>query len=93
MAVVAVGISGDVLLRNRSLDRDGLDEATIFHMAVLPGHRGQGLGRELLRNATRTLLARGVWRIYFDTATKSAPMTYLFESEGWKSLPRQGQPV
>jgi GNAT superfamily N-acetyltransferase len=40
--------------------RDGLDEATIFHMGVLPEHRGRGLGRLLLRQATPPVRIRGV---------------------------------
>jgi ribosomal protein S18 acetylase RimI-like enzyme len=73
--------------------RDGLDEGTIFHMGVLPDHRGQGLGRSLLRQATRTMLGHGVWRIYCDTALNNAPMIHLFETEGWTRLPVHRQPV
>jgi ribosomal protein S18 acetylase RimI-like enzyme len=64
--------------------RDGLDEATIFHMGVLPAHRASGLGRLLLRQATRVLVDHGVWRIYCDTAADNSPMIHLFESEGWR---------
>jgi ribosomal protein S18 acetylase RimI-like enzyme len=73
--------------------RDGLDEATIFHMGVLPDHRGRRLGRALLRQATRTLLAHGIWRIYCDTAANNAPMIHLFESEGWHRLSPHERPV
>ncbi len=73
--------------------REGLDEATIFHMGVLPDRRGQGLGRALLRQATKSLLAHGVWRIYCDTAANNAPMIHLFESEKWRRLPPHEQPV
>jgi ribosomal protein S18 acetylase RimI-like enzyme len=73
--------------------RDGLDEATIFHMGVLPIHRGKGLGRSLLRQATRTLVDHGIWRIYCDTAANNDPMIHLFESEGWTKLPLHEQPI
>jgi ribosomal protein S18 acetylase RimI-like enzyme len=73
--------------------RDGLDEATIFHMGVLPTHRGEGLGRSLLRQATRTLVDHGVWRIYCDTASNNDPMIHLFESEGWTKYPPLEQPI
>jgi GNAT superfamily N-acetyltransferase len=63
--------------------RDGLDEATIYHMGVMPDYRGRGLARLLLRRATNTLLDHGVWRIYCDTAAANAAMIHLFESEGW----------
>jgi GNAT superfamily N-acetyltransferase len=63
--------------------RDGLDEATIYHMGVAPEYRGRGLARLLLRRATNTMLDHGVWRMYCDTAAANAPMIHLFESEGW----------
>jgi ribosomal protein S18 acetylase RimI-like enzyme len=73
--------------------RDGRDEATIFHMGIVPEHRAQGLGRLLLRQATRTLAAHGVWRVYCDTAADNAPMIHLFESEGWTRLPPVQQSI
>jgi GNAT superfamily N-acetyltransferase len=73
--------------------RDGLDEATIFHMGVLPHHRGRGLGGALLRRATRTLVSHGVWRIFCDTAANNAPMIRVFESQGWHRLPPHERPV
>jgi len=73
--------------------RGGLDEATIYHMGVLPGYRGRGIGRLLLRRATRLLVEHGVWRIFCDTAEGNAPMVRLFESEGWARLPARERPV
>jgi ribosomal protein S18 acetylase RimI-like enzyme len=73
--------------------RDGLDEATIFHIGVLPAFRGRGLARVLLRRATRTLLDHGVWRIYCDTAADNASMIHLFEADGWKRLPPHERPT
>jgi len=73
--------------------RGDLDEATIYHMGVAPERRGSGLGRLLLRRATRTLLEHGVWRIYCDTPADNAPMIRLFESEGWKRLPAHERPI
>jgi len=72
---------------------EGLDEGTIFLMGVRPDWRGQGLGRSLLRQATRTLLAHGVWKIYCDTALNNVPMIHLFESEGWKRRPAHERPI
>ena len=73
--------------------RDGLDEATIYHLGVNPAFRGRGLGRLLLRRATLILLDHGVWRIYCDTAAVNAPMIRLFETEGWQRLPAMERPV
>jgi ribosomal protein S18 acetylase RimI-like enzyme len=67
--------------------RDGLDEATIYHMGVASQSRGSGFGRLLLRRATRTLVDHGVWRIYCDTPASNTPMIRVFEAEGWLRLP------
>jgi ribosomal protein S18 acetylase RimI-like enzyme len=42
---------------------DGLDEATIYHLGVAPAHRGAGIGRLLLRRATRILVSHGIWQL------------------------------
>lgn len=73
--------------------RDGLDEATIYHMGTAPSYRGKGVGRMLLRRATRVLVEHGVWRIFCDTPEKNAPMIHLFEDEGWTRLPRHERPL
>jgi GNAT superfamily N-acetyltransferase len=74
-------------------EREGLDEATIYHMGVAPDHRGRGLARLLLRKATQMLVGDGVWRIHCDTAAANAPMIHVFESEGWQRLPAVERPV
>lgn len=67
----------------RKSGRAGSDEGTIFHIGVLPRFRGHGLGRLLLAQATNTLLAHGVWRLYCDTASNNKPMIAAFTSQGW----------
>jgi GNAT superfamily N-acetyltransferase len=47
-------------------------------MGVLPGHRGDGYGRQLLDQATRTLARIGVRRTVGDTAACNAPMIAAF---------------
>jgi GNAT superfamily N-acetyltransferase len=73
--------------------REGLDEATIYHMGVAPEHRRAGIGRLLLRRATLLLVRHGVWRIYCDTASENRPMIHLFETEGWTRLPAHERPL
>jgi ribosomal protein S18 acetylase RimI-like enzyme len=73
--------------------RDDLDEATIYHMGVAPSHRGLGIGRLLLRHATRLLVRHGIWRIYCDTPSNNQPTIHLFESEGWTRLPAHERPI
>jgi ribosomal protein S18 acetylase RimI-like enzyme len=66
--------------------RAGRDEATIFHMGVLPTLRGRGFGRLLLQRATEVLMDHGVWRIFCDTAETNHAMIHLFETSGWTRL-------
>lgn len=73
--------------------RDGLDEATIYHIGVAPAHRGSGIGRVLLRHATRLLVEHGVWRIYCDTPSDNEPMIHLFERDGWQRGAAHERPV
>ena len=74
-------------------ERDGLDEATIYHIGVTPARRGPGFGRLLLRRAMRVLVNHGVWRIYCDTPATNEPMIHLFEQEGWTRLPAHERPI
>jgi GNAT superfamily N-acetyltransferase len=67
--------------------RDGLDEATIYHIGVVAEQRRRGLGNLLLGRATDTLLAHGVWRISCDTAVENEVMIRLFERHGWRRGP------
>jgi GNAT superfamily N-acetyltransferase len=73
--------------------REGRDEATIYHMGVAPAHRGVGIGRLLLRHATRLLVSHGVWRIFCDTPEANEPMIHLFLDEAWTRLPRHARPI
>lgn len=73
--------------------RNGLDEATIYHMGVAAESRGLGIGRLLLRRATRVLVDHGVWRVYCDTPSNDHPMIHLFETEGWLRLPDHECPI
>jgi len=58
-------------------------EGTIFYMGVLPVHRGNRYGRELLDQATRTLIRIGVSRILCDTAACNTPMIAAFRNAGY----------
>ena len=58
-------------------------DGTIFYMGVRPVHRGEGYGRQLLDQATRTLVRIGVRRIVCDTAACNAPMIAAFRHAGY----------
>ena len=68
-------------------------EGTIFHMGVLPVHRGNGNGRQLLDQATRTLIRIGVLRIVCDTAACNAPMIAAFRHAGYIEREPRERPV
>lgn len=68
----------------RGSQRDGLIEATIHYIGVLPDHRGNRYIDDLLRHTTRTLQAIGVWRVYTDTGTLNVPMQRAFERVGYQ---------
>lgn len=85
-----VGFVLPVAFADPARTRDGLREGTIFYLGVLPSQRGKGHGGVLLAQATRTLCAAGVWRIFCDTAANNAPMIAAFraaryvEREPWE---------
>ena len=59
--------------------KDGLEEATIYYMGVLPEQRGNGYAYDLLCKNTQLLQELGVWRIFCDTDIENAPMIATFE--------------
>ena len=64
-------------------DRDGLKEGSLYHIAVLPAHRGNGYIDDILAQSVATLQRVGVWRVYCDTDSENAPMVGAFERAGF----------
>ncbi|MGK7936176.1 MAG: GNAT family N-acetyltransferase [Xenococcaceae cyanobacterium] len=64
--------------------KDGLEEATIYYIGVLPEHRGQGFATDLLLKGTRVLQDVGVWRVFCDTDVNNIPMISTFERVGYQ---------
>lgn len=85
-----VGLTQPVVFRGcgrgygRGCGRGGLEEGTIHHIGVVPAQRGHGYVADLLRHATATLQAVGIWRIYCDTDVRNAPMIGAFERAGYR---------
>lgn len=73
--------------------KDGHPQGSIFYMGVLPGHRGQGLGLQLVHEATRVLRQAGCWRIFCDTGTDNAPMVGAFRAAGYLERARWQRPL
>nr|WP_279308285.1 GNAT family N-acetyltransferase [Nodosilinea sp. FACHB-131] len=64
--------------------RNGLEEATVYYIGVLPEHRGQGFATDLLLKGTRVLQDVGVWRVFCDTDVSNIPMISTFERAGYQ---------
>ena len=64
--------------------KDGLEEATIYYIGVLPQYRRQGFAIDLLLTGTKTLQEVGVWRVFCDTDVNNAPMISTFEKVGYR---------
>ena len=64
--------------------RDGLEEATIYYIGVLPEYRGQGFAADLLLKGTRVLQDVGVWRVFCDTDANNIPMISAFKRVGYQ---------
>ncbi|MEA5449245.1 GNAT family N-acetyltransferase [Leptolyngbya sp. CCNP1308] len=64
--------------------KNGLEEATIYYIGVLPEHRGQGFATDLLSKGTRVLQDIGVWRVFCDTDVNNIPMISTFERVGYQ---------
>ena len=63
---------------------DGLEEATIYYIGVLPEYRGRGFATDLLSKGTRVLQDVGVWRVFCDTDANNLPMISTFKRVGYQ---------
>lgn len=86
-----IGVSGDDKVVGfvfpaiyESCAKDGLEEATIYYIGVLPEHRGQGFATDLLLKGTRVLQDVGVWRVFCDTDANNIPMISTFKRVGYQ---------
>ena len=64
--------------------RDGLEEATLYYIGVLPEYRQRGFGVDLLLAGTKILQDIGVWRVFCDTDVNNTPMISTFEKVGYR---------
>lgn len=64
-------------------DKGNLKEASLYHIAVLPDHRGKGYIHDLLAQSVAILQHVGVWRIICDTDRLNLPMIAAFERSGF----------
>ncbi len=59
----------------------------IYHLAVDPGLRGQGIGRELMNQVMSRLAAKGCIRAYLLVKPTNLDAVEFYKSIGWETLP------
>lgn len=63
-----------------------LDEAHLLDIAIAPSQRGQGLGRELLRQLMDEVLAAGVTIWFLEVRVSNQTAIALYQSLGYNEL-------
>ena len=64
-------------------DKDGLVEATLYNLGVVPEQRGHRHVDDLLLQAVATMQRVGMWRMYCDTSVQNRPMVASLERVGF----------
>lgn len=64
--------------------KEGLEEATLYYLGVLPQYRRQGFATDLLLKGTRILQDIGIWRVFCDTDANNIPMISTFKRVGYQ---------
>ena len=59
----------------------------IYHLAVDPGYRGQGLGRALMAEVERRLSDRGCLRAYLLVKPENLDVIDYYARLGWEQMP------
>jgi ribosomal-protein-alanine N-acetyltransferase len=65
------------------------DEGEIDRIAVLPSHRGHGLGAALLQSLERALREAGARRLFLEVRESNVAARALYERAGWSVLGRR----
>jgi len=71
------------------LSRCAGSEAEILSVAVAPGRRGSGLGRDLLTLHLRRLAGLGVGAIFLEVSETNAPARRLYAKTGFREVGRR----
>lgn len=64
--------------------RDGIRRGGITSLAVAPGHRGRGVGRQLLARALEYLRERGAGEADLEVRADNLPAQSLYRSAGFR---------
>jgi len=66
------------------LARLAADELEILNLAVLPGYRGNGLGKRLLEKALREGRRQGARRAYLEVRTSNSRAIAFYKANGFE---------
>jgi ribosomal-protein-alanine N-acetyltransferase len=90
-AVIArrIGLFGSRRIVGFLLLRAVAGEAEVLTIAVDPRRRGEGLGRQLMRDGMARLAARGVSALFLEVDEHNAPALGLYRSLGFREVGRR----
>ncbi|MDR1910702.1 MAG: GNAT family N-acetyltransferase [Holosporales bacterium] len=66
-----------------------VDEAEVYALCIMPGHRGKGLGRRLLVELFKEAHKRGIRKIFLEVSERNASGKYLYGAFGFKEVGRR----
>lgn len=84
---------GVAVLRFRPALWSPVDECYLAELYVVPGRRGSGLGRALLRACVDRAIVRGCDLIDLATSEDDVAARHLYESEGFRRTEGEGGPM
>lgn len=80
---VALLMSGDDGACGYFLAREILGTAELLNLAVLPGHRGRGLGKQLLEAGLDAVRARGGTEVFLEVRASNSVAQTLYAARGF----------
>lgn len=86
--IVTVAEAGNELL-GYAVASLAADEGEILRIAVLPEHRGGGIGRALLSAVTENLRTKGVASVFLEVRESNHPARSLYLSAGFEECGRR----
>ena len=89
----AGGAGGVAVLRFRRSLWSSADECYLAELYVVPGRRGGGLGRTLLRACVERAVGRGCDFIDLSTSEDDVAARHLYEAEGFRRTEGEGGPL
>ena len=87
------GAAGVGVLRYRPALWTAANECYLAELYVVPGMRGRGLGRVLLRACIERAVARGCDFIDLATSEDDVAARHLYEAEGFRRTEGEGGPL